>query len=487
MDWLRFITREESIAGLEVGETYLRLALLEVNSKTKKPELQRLRERPLQGGIMVNGEVADKPKFIRELSELLKNRAGRVNYAVVSIPANSIYSHIYSFPKTVSGEKLEESMKLTIGFQLPVPPEKMYLDWEKIETKGTNDIFLATIPKPIVDKYMDILKTAGLRTVAIEFAPASLSRVIDAPAEQATAAVIMSQSGTTVSVLEGKILRFTRFLPAVYFPDKNMLSQEIKKIFDFYEAERKMAVAEVQLVGGAAGDLDDQFGIPVNPARIVADYALSPELKTEPGKWLVSLGAAVRGIMTRAEDNLVSLMPVGTEEAYENQKATAFVEFLSTVIIGLSIFFVVIYGGTWLFLVSVQTNLSRQLQGLGSASLPTDAIILENQARRVNAVAQITAGMVRSEKHWSLLLEELRARITPGITVSAVSIPSSADAISITGVARSRSELNAFRKSLEESAWLAEVNLPLSNVTQRENIGFSASFRLRDPARLIVQ
>ncbi len=497
-DILKLFTREEPIAGLEISDSFLRMALLNLETrkvaeksadKTQKEEkiiaVKTLGEKTLKEGIIVNGEIKDMSELVSALKELLKEIKPRINYAVVSISSDNIYSRLYSFPKTLSGVKLEETMNLTVGFQLPVEPEKVYLDWEKIESKEKNEIFLAAIPKSIINAYMEALMAAGLRTVAIEFYPMSVSRVIKVPENENILTVIFSKDKADISIIGGRAVRFNRLAPLSRFPDEVSFSDEIRKTADFYESESKNSVSEIALIG--EGGKISGLSLPVSQAGIISPFAEHTEIKKDGSRWLISVGAALRGILPRHEDALVSLMPVGTEQSYENQKAVAFAGFISSVLIGLSIFFSAAFIGVWILMISVQQGFRSRLENLNSLPLPADAAELENRAKNFNGLIVEAGGILGTLPKWSGVLEELKARAISGIIISNFSIISPQDAISATGIAQNRSQLNMFKKILEESPLFTEINLPLTNIELRENIPFSVSFRLKNPTSLYVQ
>ncbi len=318
-DILKLFTREEPIAGLEISDSFLRIALLDLETRklskkntdpegsrqgtygageTQKEEkiitVKAFREKPLKEGIIANGEIKDMNGLVAALKELLKEIKPRINYAVVSISSDNIYSRLYSFPKTLSGVKLEETMNLTVGFQLPVEPEKVYLDWEKIESKEKNEIFLAAIPKSIINAYMEALMAAGLRTVAIEFYPMSVSRVIKVPENENILTVIFSKDKADISIIGGRAVRFNRLAPLSRFPDEVSFSDEIRKTADFYESESKNSVSEIALIG--EGGKISGLSLPVSQGVIKSPFAEHTEIKKDGSRWLISVGAALRGM-----------------------------------------------------------------------------------------------------------------------------------------------------------------------------------------------
>jgi Tfp pilus assembly protein PilN len=262
-------------------------------------------------------------------------------------------------------------------------------------------------------------------------------------------------------------LRFSRILPFNYFPKKE-LAKEIGKIVKFYETENN----------------DKPAVYDFSELKIIDEFKSDPRVKKDETRWLVALGAAFRGLMPRPEDNLVSLMPVGTEEAYEYQKATVFTEFTASLIIGLSVFFSGIFIIAWLMMLSIQQNALNQLESFSSVPLPAGSVELEEKANRFNELVSQTANIVKTFPRWSILLEELKLRVIPGISISNFSLPSPEATFSLNGIAENRDTLNRFKKSLEESPLLAEIKLPLTDLEKKEKIPFSISFKLKDPSIL---
>lgn len=461
---------------MEISDSYIRIALLEVREEKKEKitEVKMLKEAPLKEGIIVNGEIKDKASFIKTLKEILREVKPKIRYAIVSISPNGIYSHLYSFPKTVSGEKLEETMKLTIGFQLPMKTEEVYLDWEKVSFAEKNEIFLASVPKPIIDAYAEILVASGIGPIAVEFYPMSAVRAIDFPSDKgAHLLLIANRQNINISVIENRTIKFNRLVPA------DFLSDDIRKVIDFYESGNMTQISGILLVGDKKNLGDLISNLSISQAKI-------NKLK-DGNRWLIAVGAAMRGIMPRSEDTLVSLLPVGTEEAYENQKAIVFSEFLSNLALGLSVFFGAVFVAAWILMTVLQQNFSTRLSALNILPLAADAVELENRAKNFNEWVGKTAGLLENLPKWSGVVEEIKARKGPGIIISNLSIPSPEGIISIGGISQSRLQLNLFRKNLEESPLFTDIKLPLTNLEMKENVPFSISFKLKDTAILYVQ
>jgi len=468
--WQRIFTREEPIAGLEASDDALRLALIEPNKRTGQSELRFLVEETLPEGVVVAGTIADRTRFAAALRNLLKEAGQAIHYVILSIPADPSYLRTFSFPQSVQGPKLEESMRLAIGFQLPVKPDDVYLDWEKLLTSDDErtELLLATAPKTVVDGYLGALAAAGLHAVAVELHPLSFVRAAELSPDQTLIVTERNRTSTTLAVTAGTTVRFIRVLPRAVISTDAAIDAETKKLGDFYEAEH-----------GTAGTVVNLYALDVRQP-----FATHPALSSEAGRWLTSIGAAVRGATPRSADDWISVLPVGTSQAYEYQKAILFTEFISSIVIGLSVFFAAVFVGSLFLLTNVQQRTEEQLRRLSALPVPQDAAALQARKAIFDQAITTAAPLVKTFPRWSVFLQTLKAATPAGITITSLSLPSPAATFTMSGIADTRQTLNTFRKALDSTPLFAAVELPLTNLDQRSNVPFSISFRLADPTIL---
>jgi len=219
-------------------------------------------------------------------------------------------------------------------------------------------------------------------------------------------------------------------------------------------------------------------------ATVRDEYATRAEVTSPKSKWLVALGAAIRSKIPEGKDNLISLLPVGTEEAYAYQRATTFIVVMRNLVISVSLFFVVAYLATYLFMFSLSKNTAERITTLSASAIPPLLAEKEHQITDINTITEIGATFLSQMPVWSKVLTELVA-ITPNeITISQFSGPNFIEKFSVTGTAINRVALNNYKKILQESHMLSEVELPLTNLEQKGEIPFSISFRLKDPSAL---
>lgn len=485
MNFLNLLTKEKRVAGIEISDSVVRIAFFrphkkkqkkqltidtasrtnDKNTQTEKEELILIEE-PIAANIIADGVVTDVELLGKTLKSIWAKARLGTDYAIVAIPDDKVYSRIFSFPKTVEGARLSEAMRLAIGFQLPIKTEDAYLDWERTGgTTTTNEILLSTVPRTVVQGYIAALELASIKTLALESHLASIARAVKLTPDRITLFSKKTPDGATIFALKNGILRFSRTLPA-RFVSVDQIRAETTRVKTALETSAKEDVDEQEFTSTTVRD----------------EYVKRAELTEPKSRWLIALGAAIRGNIPAGEDNLVSLLPIGTEEAYAYQKATTFVALIRNITIGVSVFFTMAFIVAYLFMLSLSQSASRTITTLSSSPVSPELAEQESRIERVNALTETASLLLAETPVWSTVLTELTELTIDGIVVSNFSAGSLAGTMTMSGTARNRATLNQFKKLLQDSVMLADVGLPITNIAQRENLPFSISFRLKDPS-----
>lgn len=492
MNFLNLLTKEKSVAGIEISDSVVRVAFFRKQKNKSKekqsfpqsiineteiaigvkkenaPEDLVLIEEPIGANIIADGVVVDVELLAKTLRNIWTKANLGTNYAIVAIPDDKIYSRIFSFPKSITDTRLTEAMRLAISFQLPMNTSDVYLDWERVEnTQGANEIFLSTIPQQIAKGYVEAIEKAGIKTLALESHLSAIARAVKLTPGETTIFSKKTPDGETIFALKDSVLRFSRTLPRS-FVSEEQVATETEKVRTALSAETTGVVTEKQLID----------------AEIRDEYSSYREFTNPKSKWLIALGAALRGKIPEGKDNLVSLLPIGTEEAYAYQRATTFIALMRNLVVGVSIFFVVSYLATYLFMLSLAKNTTEQITTLSAVAIPPELAAKQDEISSINAITEAGAAILAQTPTWSKVLSELVARTPSGITISAFNASSFTGSLALTGVAVTRNALNDYKKSLQDSPMLTDVSLPLTNLEQKDLIPFTVSFRLKDPSQL---
>lgn len=473
MSILNIFTKERYVAGIEISDSIVRIALFHSNNKKRSGENPNqdelvLIEEAISANIIADGVVLDVELLSKTLRDIWNNAKLGTGYAIVAIPDDKIYSKVFSFPKSIDGVRLTEAMRLAIGFQLPMKIEDVYLDWERTGgTATTNEILLSTIPRTVADGYVEALEKAGIKIIALESHLASIARAVKSAPETTTLFSKKTPDGATIFTLKDDILRFSRTLP-LKFVSEDQIPNEIEKV-------------RTSLASEETGDIVVQE---LTDATVRDEYAERTEITDPKSKWLVALGATIRGKMPEGTDNLVSLLPVGTEEAYAYQRLTSFAILIRNLTISVSMFFIVAYIATYFFMYSMLKNTAEQITTLSDSDTQSELTEKTQQIDNVNSLTKTGVWLLSQTPMWSIVIEEL-AKITPdGIMISRFSAPSFNGKMSFTGTAINRVALNDYKKILQGSSLLADIELPITNLEKRDVIPFTISFRLKDSSGL---
>lgn len=84
-----------------------------------------------------------------------------------------------------------------------------------------------------------------------------------------------------------------------------------------------------------------------------------------------------------------------------------------------------------------------------------------------------------SEPNWPKTIESVLASIDPSISVLSMKIDKDSSSIEITGVAKTREDLLNFKKSLESNTNYSNIDFPIRNLSEKQNINFSVKMNFK--------
>lgn len=471
MDLIKFFTSDEFIAGVDINDSALRLVLLDrKRNKEKTVYIKEVAEEPLEPGIIQAGILKDPAKFTAAFKNLLSKSKTKINYIILSLPQSLAYSRIFYFPKVIEGAKLEEAMRAETQFNLPVDTKHVYLDWEKTGTER-NELYLTTIPKGVVDPYIAALNSLRIQIVAAESHLLSAIRSSDIEHSKPIALIIPEANDTLVAIVKNRSIRFTRLLQK-NISEKEM-KEEIDRVSTYYEAEDEPISKVIKFES-------------VGMVKKFADYG---QIKDNSASWLVAVGAGLRGLLPRKADNLVSLLPMGTEESYEYQKSVIFTKFVSSVVVGLSIVFAVSFAGSWVLVNYLQISLGSRIINLTLEAIPPDTAASEKRVMDFNALVSGLAGIIRKSPTWSGPLAELKGAVISTVIITDFQSPAVNAEIRLQGIGKTRNDINIFKQNLDKLAFYTGVKLTINpaDIIKRDDIRFDVIMRIRNPEKLYAQ
>lgn len=128
-----------------------------------------------------DGEVYDYEAVAKAIKDLFDNRIiGSITTpsVAVSLPVSQTFSRVITLPK-LDRKDLMEAVMLEAEQYIPVPVDQLYLDYNIIEARETEqDILLAASPRHIVDSYVNLFEIIGLEIAIFEPSILSVVRLV---------------------------------------------------------------------------------------------------------------------------------------------------------------------------------------------------------------------------------------------------------------------------------------------------------------------
>lgn len=481
----RIFKTEEEIFGISILREKISICLLKKKKKeieVKKFAFEKLKPDVIERGILLNGEELKKA-FLKLLNQFFKGKVPKFIPAIVSLPSYSCYFQLFDFPDRMIYEKLEESMKLQIGFSLPLSAELCYLDWEMVDEEEKK-VLLSLVKKQDINPYLKVFEELPVFPIALETISLSLAHLLKP--EETSAILFVSEEGGEVSFLKKGTVRFVN---SIYFKDfgENLsISKKIKLISDFifrslvfYQADPvdQGEIKKIFLVGKKnlisllkekIKKLGKEIIIPSPPIKVPSSF-----LK-EGNEILIILGAGLRGLIPREKDISISLLPVGTEEGYRKTQFISFLQFLRNWAIGIFLALFFLFWGSETLFSKLEKNLQNQLSSLKRRTEERGEMVkIEEKIKKFNSWLDFMNEREKEIYRWSHFLKILEKSTPLGIEIRELNALSYKEPIIIKGMAQKREDLLIFKEKLINSKFFKKVELPLGVLGKKENIPFT--------------
>jgi hypothetical protein len=489
--FLNLLIPKEKIIGIEINSQKLRMLKLEL-SKSNKAIIKGSSELELEDDLLSPEGIVNEKILNDALSRLIKAFKPKKffsPYAIITVPQIGVYSEILELPKSLDENQLAEAIALNAAENLPLPLSRCYVDWQIIKNSGQNYKILASIiSKKIADKYINALKNNGIKLVALETSFLSIERVIDVP-DSATIFLYLSNEGLISIIYKNKISRFNQFeswkeiAPGKEIKNIKDLSKviknKIKKLKFYFESQNQKYGIENILLMSYGFDSDiiidriGKTGIPISKA----DLKL---VSLENYDWIPVAGAAVRALIPRSEDAIISLLPVGTESLYETQKAVSFAKSILFLLTTLLIFYIITFSSAYFAVSYFQESISAQMNQRNNIPISQEYSLIRNDTDIFNSYLRDLDKILNlTESSYSSILENINKLSTPGINMSNLNFDEKNNSIIISGIAANRESLNIFRSRLGNSSYFNNLNFSIKDISKKDDIPFSANLKIK--------
>lgn len=274
------------IFGLDIGRSFIKV--VQIQKSGGRVTLIATGSLATPG----NGISTDLKTDLKILSEGIKKSVVAAHIkginCSVSIIESQAVTRLIELPN-LTDKELSAAINFEADQYIPLPIKDVNIQYKVIsrpqpDSKGKMQVLLIAAPKKSIQKYLDVIKMAGLNLKAIETESSALARALSAMKDQGSIIVSMGSTSTEfILVKEGNVL-FSRSIAT----GGDAISKAI-------EAEFKLNTSQAEEYKMAYGILEDKLsGKIANIAKPILEIVVTEILK------------AVEYSKNKAQGNVVS-------------------------------------------------------------------------------------------------------------------------------------------------------------------------------------
>lgn len=475
-----------SVSALEISQYFLRAIRLSKKGNSLVPEA--VVEESLKAGTIENGLIKNETAFEESLRLLVKKFRFSGSNWVISLPEAAVFSIYRSFPN-IPSENIRETIEVNYLNFLPGKAENIYWGFQEVGRKGAaKEVLISSIKKEHLDPYLNCLSKLGMVPIAVEPRSCSIARVFGQT--PATLVVNIEKSPEdepwvlTATILADGYPEVSRETNLGGHPMEELL-KAVRGIINYYSAEKKNDGIKTMILDGNClsqpieENLKTAFGIDLKRAA-----ELFGSFKIRPFS-LALLGAGLRAASGARQDSSLSLLPVGTQEAYKEKNILQSLRGITNICSITAVLFLAIFLGVIFLLYTLGNQADKQIAGLAKTNqenLDPKVAEIQNVLKEVNPKIEIEAKVQDQIKVFSPALVQILGLLTDGVGLNQISLTKDDQPLVLTGESSSQEALVNFRENLAKLSFVTAVQMPSSNVNAEGSINFTLNLTLNSQA-----
>jgi type IV pilus assembly protein PilM len=197
--------KDKPVFGFDIGHSSLKV--MQIDGTSKRPKLIGYGTADFEVNAIKDGVIVNHEAIAKSALDLFKNHLiGDIttNRAVIGIPAYRTFARSISLPK-LSQKELLEAINLDAEQYIPVPLDKLYLDYSIIErTVDTTELFVIAVPKDIVDSQLELMRIMNIEVIGVETTIGSAGRLfqLDHQSDVPTVLIDFGSSSADITIFD---------------------------------------------------------------------------------------------------------------------------------------------------------------------------------------------------------------------------------------------------------------------------------------------
>ncbi|MCD1608177.1 pilus assembly protein PilM [Stutzerimonas kunmingensis] len=265
-----FTKKANTLLGIDISSTSVKL--LELSRSGSRYRVEAYAVEPLPANAVVEKNIAELEGVGQALQRVVAKAKTGCKSAVVAVSGSAVITKIIEMDAGLSGEELENQLKIEADQYIPYPLEEVAIDFEvqgpAPRSPGRAEVLLAACRKENVEIREAALALAGLTAKVVDVEAYALERSYGLLAPQLGAAhgeltvavVDIGATMTTLSVLHNGRTIYTR---EQLFGGRQ-LTEEIQRRYGLSQEEAGLAKKQ----GGLPDDYDSEVLLPFKEAVV---------------------------------------------------------------------------------------------------------------------------------------------------------------------------------------------------------------------------
>lgn len=253
------------------------------------------------GAVGYAGVSPDKAQTDEELSvvaDVLKKIISQIGITSkdinLSLPESLVFTRVIKFP-LLSDEEVSAAVKWEAEQYIPIPVSEAVIQYSIInrnEATSQTSVLLVAAPKAVVEKYVKLVRIAGLTPVSAETELTAMARSLS-PDKGVSLLLDLGSSATDMSIIKDMQVVFTRSIPVAGEAFTRAVSQGLNISAQQAEEYKKTyGLSSSQLEGKVKQALEPIFRMVIDEIKKAIHFYQSEEKGDTPSSVIITGGAS---------------------------------------------------------------------------------------------------------------------------------------------------------------------------------------------------
>ncbi len=229
------------------------------------------------------------------LSKIIKQIGISSEVVNISLPEAVVFTRIIKFP-ILTDEEVASAVKWEAEQYIPIPVVDAVIQYTILERNQAlmqTSVLLVATPKSVVEKYVKVLRLAGLTPIFAETELTALARSLS-PEKGTSLLLDLGSSATDMAIVKDTKVVFTRSIPIAGDAFTRAVAQGLGiELVQAEEYKKTYGLSDNQLEGKIKNALDPVFRVVIDEIKKAISFFQSEEKGDAPTSIVITGGASI--------------------------------------------------------------------------------------------------------------------------------------------------------------------------------------------------